>query len=149
VRPELGLVGTPVEINVTFLRSLLDQKLIPVIAPIGVGIGDDSSSTYNINADTAAGAIAEALGADRLQLLTDVPGVLTSEKQLIDELSPNQVAAMTEDGTITGGMIPKLETAVSAVKGGVGEAIILDGRQPHAVLVDLLGSKSPGTRVTS
>lgn len=145
VSASLGLVGEPVFVNVELLEALMESGIMPVIAPIGVGVED--GLTYNINADTAAGAIAEAVGAQRLLLLTDVQGVLSKEGELFEELTPQEVEELTEDGTISGGMVPKLETAVDAVMGGVEGAVILDGRNPHAVLVDLLGDAPTGTEV--
>lgn len=148
VKPELGLVGQPVAINVELLDDLLDMNLMPVIAPIGIGVDDDG--TYNVNADVAAGMVAKAMGASRLLLLTDVPGVLDKGGTLLPELSSDDVKRLTEDGTISGGMIPKLETAVDAAEGGVESAVILDGRVDHAVLLSLLGENSmAGTSVTA
>jgi acetylglutamate kinase len=118
--------------------------MIPVIAPIGVG---DDGHTYNINADTMAGAVAAALGAARLLLLTDVAGVLDKSGQLLTDLDPAAVAGLQSDGTITGGMIPKLETCVNAVNAGVDAAVILDGRVPHAMLIEMFTNKGAGTLV--
>lgn len=145
ISPTLGLVGEPVSINSELLENLLEMNVMPVVAPIGVGLED--GKTYNINADTAAGAIAEAVGAARLLLLTDVKGVLSKDGELFEELTPNEVEGLTDDGTISGGMVPKLETAVDAVVGGVSSAVILDGRIPHAVLVDLLSDAPTGTEI--
>jgi acetylglutamate kinase len=118
--------------------------MIPVVAPIGVGA---DGHTYNINADTMAGAVAAALGATRLFLLTDVAGVLNKDGDLLTDLDPAQIDALHADGTVTGGMIPKLETCVNAVRGGVGAAVILDGRVPHAMLVEIFTAKGAGTLV--
>ena len=118
--------------------------MIPVIAPIAIG---DDGHTYNINADTMAGAIAAALGASRLFLLTDVAGVLDKEKRLLTDLNPAKIAELQSDGTITGGMIPKLETCVHAVEGGVDAAVILDGRVPHAMLLEMFTRQGAGTLV--
>jgi acetylglutamate kinase len=118
--------------------------MIPVVAPIGVG---PEGSTYNVNADTMAGAIAIAMGAERLFLLTDVPGVLDKQKQLLTDLTPAQIQDLRKDGTISGGMIPKLETCVDAVEGGVDAAVILDGRVPHAMLIEIFTKQGAGTLV--
>ncbi|MCJ8159617.1 acetylglutamate kinase, partial [Sphingomonas sp. LaA6.9] len=117
---------------------------IPVVAPIGVGA---DGHTYNINADTMAGAVAAAMGASRLFLLTDVPGVLDKQKQLLTDLDPAAIAGLQEDGTISGGMIPKLETCVNAVNAGVDAAVILDGRVPHAMLLEIFTRRGAGTLV--
>jgi acetylglutamate kinase len=118
--------------------------MIPVIAPIGVG---PNGETYNINADTVAGAVAAALGAARLLLLTDVAGVLDKDGELIAELDPARVRALMNDGTISGGMIPKLETCVEAVEEGVGAAVILDGRVAHAMLLEIFTDRGIGTLI--
>ena len=131
---DLGFVGEPEHIDVRVIHALTGAGLIPVIAPVGVGV---DGQTYNINADTVAGAIAGALGAQRLLMLTDVPGVLDRDRNLIHELTVAGVQAGIEDGTITGGMIPKVECCVEAVRGGVKAAVILDGRHPHACLLEL------------
>ncbi len=131
---DLGFVGEPERIDVRVIHALTGAGLIPVIAPVGVGA---DGQTYNINADTVAGAIAGALGAARLLMLTDVPGVLDAEKKLIHEMTVAEVAAGIAGGVITGGMIPKVECCVEAVRGGVKAAVILDGRQPHACLLEL------------
>jgi acetylglutamate kinase len=131
---DLGFVGEPERIDVRVIHALTGAGLIPVIAPVGVG---EKGETYNINADTAAGAIAGALRAARLLMLTDVPGVLDSNKQLIHELTVEQVEQHLESGAITGGMIPKVECCVEAIRSGVKAAVILDGRHPHACLLEL------------
>ena len=118
--------------------------MIPVVAPIGAG---EDGHTYNINADTMAGALAAALGAARLFLLTDVPGVLDKDKNLLTDLRPADVEQLKADGTITGGMIPKLETCVHAVEAGCEAAVILDGRVPHAMLLEIFTSKGAGTLI--
>ena len=118
--------------------------MIPVIAPIGVG---DDGATYNINADTMAGAVASALRAARLFLLTDVPGVLDKQGELLTDLDPAKIQALVDEGTISGGMIPKLETCVKAVQEGVDAAVVLDGRIPHAMLLEIFTSKGAGTLV--
>jgi len=141
---DLGFVGEPVKVDRTIIDTLSASGVIPVIAPIAP---DANGHTYNINADTMAGAIAAALGATRLFLLTDVAGVLDKAGQLLTDLTPAQVAALRTDGTVTGGMIPKLETCVNAVERGVGAAVILDGRVPHAMLVEIFTAKGAGTLV--
>ena len=118
--------------------------MIPVVAPIGAG---EDGQTYNINADTMAGAIAAALGAARLFLLTDVPGVLDRNGTLLTDLTPADIGRLREDGTIKGGMIPKLETCVKAVEAGCEAAVVLDGRVGHAMLIELFTSRGAGTLV--
>lgn len=140
---DFGLVGDPTEVNVDLLRDLIGLRLVPVIAPIGSGVNGRS---LNINADTAAGSVAEALKADRLLLLTDVTGVLDKQKQLIASVTSSSLATLVADGTITGGMIPKLETAAESVARGVGAVSIMDGRVRHCVLRALSGEVF-GTRV--
>lgn len=143
---DLGYVGEPEKIDITVLNALMDSNkgIIPVIAPVGVG---DDGRRYNVNADTAAGAIASALQAKRLLLLTDVAGVLDKSKKLIREIRRDGVDTLMQDGTISGGMIPKLETAAKAVKMGVGGAVILDGRARHALLMELFTEHGAGTIV--
>ena len=142
--PKLGFVGTPVEMNPGLLERLKDSKTIPVIAPIGTGRGGE---TFNVNGDTAAGAIAAALNADRLLLLTDVAGVKGADGEVISEITPEAIRALTEDGTIAGGMIPKTETALAAMAGGVRAVVILDGRAPHACLLELYTQAGAGTLI--
>jgi acetylglutamate kinase len=141
---DLGFVGEPVKVDRTIIDTLSAAGVIPVIAPIAP---DASGQTYNINADTMAGAIAAALGASRLFLLTDVAGVLDKSGELLTDLDPARIAALQGDGTITGGMIPKLETCVTAVQGGVDAAVILDGRVPHVMLVEVFTARGAGTLV--
>lgn len=143
---DLGFVGEPEAVDPSVLTALsdADEALIPVVAPVGVG---SDGGRYNINADTAAGAVAEALGAARLMLLTDVKGVLEKDGRLIRELPRARVAELISDGTAAGGMIPKLETAAGAVNNGVGAAVILDGRAPHALLMELFTEHGSGTLV--
>ena len=141
---DLGYVGTPETVDTTLLDTAVDAGLIPVIAPIAVGA---DGHTYNINADTMAGAIAAALGAARLLLLTDVPGVLDSDGTLQPELSPDDIERLRGEGVITGGMIPKLETCVDAVCAGCEAAVILDGRVPHAMLLEFFTTRGAGTLV--
>jgi acetylglutamate kinase len=142
---DLGYVGEPAKVDTTVLDQILGRELIPVLAPVAQGA---DSETYNINADTFAGAIAGALAAKRLLLLTDVPGVLDKDKQLIKELKVDQIRGLIADGTITGGMIPKVETCIYALERGVEGVVILDGKAPHAVLIELLTDQGAGTLIT-
>lgn len=141
---DLGFVGEPADVDRRVLDTLSKAGMIPVIAPIGVG---EDGHTYNINADTMAGAIAIATGAARLFLLTDVAGVLDHNKRLVTDLTPSQISALRTEGTISGGMIPKLETCVHAVEGGVDAAVILDGRVPHAMLIEIFTRRGAGTLI--
>ncbi|MCU6454658.1 acetylglutamate kinase [Sphingomonas sp. A2-49] len=141
---DLGFVGEPVAVDRTIVDTLSGSGIIPVIAPIALGA---DGHTYNINADTMAGAIAAALGASRFFLLTDVAGVLTKDKVLLTDLDPARIAALKADGTISGGMIPKVDTCVAAVESGVDAAVILDGRVPHAMLLEIFTSAGAGTLV--
>ncbi|MFL9839660.1 acetylglutamate kinase [Sphingomonas sp. ST-64] len=141
---DLGFVGEPVAVDASVLTTLSEQGFIPVIAPIALGA---DGHTYNINADTMAGAIAGALGAARFFLLTDVPGVLDKDKDLLTDLDPGRILALKADGTISGGMIPKVETCVAAVDAGVDAAVILDGRIPHAMLLEIFTTQGAGTLV--
>ncbi len=141
---DLGFVGEPARVDRHILDVLTAADFIPILAPIGAGA---DGHTYNINADTCAGAIAAALSAARLFLLTDVPGVLTKDGALLTDLTPDDVAALEADGTITGGMIPKLETCVNAVNAGVDAAVILDGRIPHALLLEIFTRRGAGTLI--
>jgi acetylglutamate kinase len=141
---DLGFVGEPIAVDASVLTMLAAQGFIPVVAPIAMGVDGE---TYNINADTMAGAIAAAIGAARFFLLTDVPGVLDKAGELLTDLTPADIAALRADGTITGGMIPKLETCVHAVGQGVGAAVILDGRIPHGMLLEIFTRRGAGTLV--
>lgn len=141
---DLGFVGEPVQVDRTIIDTLSSSGFIPVIAPIAP---DANGQTYNVNADTMAGAIASALGASRLFLLTDVAGVLNKDGDLLTDLTPVDIEALREDGTVTGGMIPKLETCITAVQGGVDAAVILDGRVPHVMLVEVFTQRGAGTLV--
>lgn len=145
--PELGFVGRPVEMNVQIVRDLYGAGLIPVIAPVATGVNDNE--TFNVNGDTAAGAIAGALQADRLLLLTDVAGVKNKAGEVITQMSPDEVHALIDDGTISGGMIPKVETALQAVKEGVRAVVILDGRVPNACLLELFTEHGAGSMIRS
>jgi acetylglutamate kinase len=142
---DLGFVGEPHQINAEILESFEDSDVIPVVAPIGVG---KNGETYNINADTAAGAIAGAIGAARLLLLTDVAGVLDKQKQLLPKLTASQARRLIADGTAQGGMIPKIETCLDAVEQGVEAAVILDGRVPHALLLEIFTAGGAGTMIS-
>jgi acetylglutamate kinase len=139
---DLGFVGEPEKVDTTVLTQILGRELIPVLAPVATSA---SGETYNVNADTFAGAIAGALKAKRLLLLTDVPGVLDKSKQLIKELSMDDARRLIADGTITGGMIPKVETCMYALEAGVEGVVIVDGKQEHAVLIELLTDAGAGT----
>lgn len=141
---DLGFVGEPDRVDRTIIDTISSAGMIPVIAPIGIG---DDGHTYNINADTMAGAVASALGAARLFLLTDVAGVLDKNKQLLTDLDPAAVEGLKVDGTIMGGMIPKIDTCIHAVEAGVDAAVILDGRVPHAILIEMFTKKGAGTLV--
>ena len=139
---DLGYVGEPEKVDITVLTQILGRELIPVLAPVA---GSAQGGTYNVNADTFAGAIAGALKAKRLLLLTDVPGVLDKSKNLIKQLSPDDARALIADGTISDGMIPKVETCIYALEAGVEGVVILDGKVPHAVLLELLTDHGVGT----
>jgi len=141
---DLGFVGEPEVINASLLETLAKSGIVPVVAPVGFGAGGE---TYNINADTAAGAIAGAMRATRLLMMTDVVGVLDRDKRLMQHLSPQRVQELIADGTISGGMIPKVETCLSAVAQGVEGAVILDGRLPHAILLELFTDGGIGTLI--
>ena len=142
---DLGFVGEPSKVDTTVLDQVLGRELIPVLAPVAQGADGE---TYNVNADTFAGAIAGALGAKRLLFLTDVPGVLDKDHNLIKEMNIGDIRRLIADGTITGGMIPKVETCIYALEKGVEGVVILDGKQPHAVLVELLTDYGAGTLIT-
>jgi len=139
---DLGFVGEPEKVDTTVLNQILGRDLIPVLAPLAIST---DGTTYNVNADTFAGAIAGALKAKRLLLLTDVPGVLDKSKHLIKELTTNEARRLIADGTISGGMIPKVETCIYALDAGVEGVVILDGKVPHAVLLELLTDHGAGT----
>ncbi|MGL4540990.1 MAG: acetylglutamate kinase, partial [Polymorphobacter sp.] len=141
---DLGFVGEPETIDRTVIDVLTAANIVPVIAPVGVGT---DGHTYNNNADTMAGAIAAAIGAARLFLLTDVAGVLDKSGVLLTDLTPPMIETLVADGTISGGMIPKIETCVGAVQGGVDAAVILDGRIPHAMLLEIFTRAGVGTLV--
>ncbi len=141
---DLGFVGEPTLVRPHVLESFEESDIIPVIAPIGVG---PKGETYNINADTAAGAIATAVGATRFLLLTDVPGVMDGSGNVIPELTVSQTRQLIADGVVNGGMIPKVETCMHAVSGGVDAAVIIDGTIPHALLLEIFTDAGVGTLI--
>ena len=141
---DLGFVGEPEAVDTTVIDTVCRAGMIPIIAPIAA---DGQGQTYNINADTMAGAIAAALGAARLFLLTDVPGVLDKQGGLLTDLTPADIARLQVEGTISGGMIPKLETCVHAVEAGCEAAVVLDGRVPHAMLLEFFTASGAGTLI--
>ncbi len=143
---DLGFVGEPASVNPEVLYTMMKSEIIPVIAPIGVG---PKGETYNINADTVAGAVAGAVKAERLVLLTDVEGVLDKDKKLIPHLTVAEARDLIANGTISGGMIPKIRTAIEAVEAGVRAAVILDGRIPHVLLLELFTEHGAGTLITA
>ncbi len=143
---DLGFVGAPVEVNPRVLNSFIDSDFIPVVAPVGAGRTPDE--TFNINGDTAAGAVASAMQAERLMLLTDVQGVKNRDGEVLTRLTPQDVADLMADGTIAGGMIPKVETALSAMEGGCGASVIMDGTTPHGILLELFTEHGAGTLIT-
>ncbi len=141
---DLGFVGEPETVNPAVLRTIMSSEIVPVIAPIGIGVNGE---TYNINADTVAGAVAGAMEASRLLLLTDVEGVLDRDGKLIPRLTVVEARGLIADGTISGGMIPKIQTAIDAVEAGVTAAVILDGRIPHVLLLELFTEHGAGTMI--
>lgn len=145
--PELGFVGRPVEMNIEVLQDLYRAGIIPVVAPVATGTEDNE--TFNVNGDTAAGAIAGALKADRLLLLTDVPGVKNAAGEVMTQITPEEARAMIADGVISGGMIPKVETALAALDQGVRAVTILDGRIPNASLLELFTDHGAGSQIRS
>ena len=144
INPELGFVADPQEINVDILHSLIEKEIIPVIAPMGK---DAKGQFYNINADTAAGTVANKIQAERLLLMTDVPGVNDKNGNLISKLTITEAEELIKNETITGGMIPKIKTCISAIRSGVKGVVIIDGRKPHAVLFELFSSAGAGTLI--
>ncbi len=141
---DLGFVGEPTKVNPHVLDQFRQSDIIPVIAPIGIG---EHGETYNINADTAAGAVAAELKASRLLMLTDIAGVMDKDKRFIQELSVDRARVLQSDGTLSGGMIPKVETCVQAVEAGVEAAVIVDGRVPHAILLEIFTPRGAGTLI--
>jgi acetylglutamate kinase len=141
---DLGFVGEPEKINTEVLKTIVQADMVAVIAPIGVG---RNGETYNINADTVAGAVAGALNAERLLLLTDVPGVMDRNGNLIERLTATEARNLIANGTISGGMIPKVETCIDAIERGVKGAVILDGRIQHVLLIELFTEHGAGTMI--
>ena len=141
---ELGFVGVPNKININIIQDILNKKLIPIISPLGLG---KNNQTYNINGDTAAGAIAKSLKSRRLILMTNVEGVLNKNKKLIEEISSSEILDMIKNETITEGMIPKINTCLDAVNNGVTGVAIVDGRKPHSILFELFSDKGAGTLI--
>jgi acetylglutamate kinase len=144
INPELGFVGDPDQINVELLNLVINDNIVPVIAPMGL---DATGQVYNINADTAAGIVANKMEAERLLLMTDVPGVNDKQGNLISKLTIEEAEALIANETITGGMIPKIRTCISAIRGGVKGVVIIDGRKPHAVLYELFSNQGAGTLI--
>lgn len=145
--PELGFVGRPVEMNVQVLRDLAHAGIIPVVAPVATGMADNE--TFNVNGDTAAGAIAGALQADRLLLLTDVSGVKDGNGDVLQQGTSDELRRLIDEGVVKGGMIPKVETALAAIEAGVRAVVIMDGRLPNASLIELFTSHGAGTIIRS
>ena len=143
-KEELGFVGIPNEIDQNILNKIIEAKEVPVIAPIGL---DKNGQTYNVNADTAAGAIAKELKSRRLLLMTDIEGVMDNNKNLVTEITPEVAKKMIEDEVIKGGMIPKINTCIDAVNNGVRGVVIIDGRKPHSILFELFSDKGAGTLI--
>ena len=143
-KKELGFVGKPHKINVDIIKDIINKKQIPVVAPLGL---DKNSQPYNINGDVAAGAIAKSLNSRRLLLMTNVEGVLDKEKKLVSEVTSLKILKMINDGTITGGMIPKINTCLDAVKNGVKGVAIIDGRKSHSILFEIFSDQGAGTLI--
>ena len=141
---KLGFVGVPSKIHNNIVNDLIKNNLIPVVAPLGLG---KDSQPYNINGDTAAGAIAKSLKSRRLLLMTNVEGVLSKDKKLITEIPSSKILEMIKDETITGGMIPKINTCLDSVKNGVRGVVIMDGRKPHSILNEIFSDKGAGTLI--
>jgi acetylglutamate kinase len=141
---DIGLVGEPTAINVGLLNHLNQGGFIPIIAPIGV---DESGTAYNINADSVAGAVAAALSAKKLILLTDIAGVLNGQGELLERVNEAQISDLKKNGAITGGMLPKIDCCLAALRGGCANATIIDGRTPHALLLELFTDRGCGTAV--
>ena len=140
---ELGFVGKPNKINNDIINNILEKNLVPIISPLGL----KGNQTYNINGDTAAGAIAKSLKARRLILMTNIEGVLDKNKKLVEEVTSSKILKMIEDETITGGMIPKINTCLDAVNNGVTGVVIVDGRKPHSILFEIFSDKGAGTLI--
>ena len=141
---ELGFVGSPEKVNNDVLNELINNNSIPVVAPLGLG---ENNQTYNINGDTAAGAIAKSLKSRRLLLMTNVEGVLDKKNELVSEISTSKILEMIKDGTITGGMIPKINTCLDSVNNGVRGVVIMDGRKPHSILNEIFSDTGAGTLI--
>ena len=141
---ELGFVGIPEKVNFKIINEKLNKRLIPIVSPLGLG---SNNKTYNINGDTAAGAIAKSLKSRRLLLMTNVEGVLNKDKTLIQEISSSKILKMIEDNVITEGMIPKINTCLDAVNNGVTAVAIIDGRKKHSVLFEIFSDKGSGTLI--
>ena len=140
---ELGFVGKPNKINNDIIKNILEKNKVPIISPLGL----KDNQTYNINGDTAAGAIAKSLKARRLILMTNIEGVLNKEKKLIEEITSSEILKMIKDETITGGMIPKINTCLDAINNGVTGVVIVDGRKPHSILFEIFSDKGAGTLI--
>jgi len=143
-KKELGFVGFPIEINKDKLLNIIQEKKVPILVPMGMG---DDGKVYNINADIAAGAVAKELNSRRLLLMTDVEGVLGKDKKLISDINSSVAKQMLKEGTISGGMIPKINTCLDAVNNGVTGVVIVDGRKPHSILFELFSDKGAGTLI--
>ena len=141
---ELGFVGKPSKINSDIIKNILAKNMIPIISPLGIG---KNNQTYNINGDTAAGAIAKSLKSRRLILMTNISGVLDKEKKLIEEITSSEILKMINDEIITEGMIPKINTCLDAVNNGVTGVVIVDGRKPHSILFEIFSDKGAGTLI--
>ena len=141
---ELGFVGKPSKINNDIIKNILAKNMIPIISPLGIG---KNNQTYNINGDTAAGAIAKSLKSRRLILMTNINGVLDKEKKLIEEITSSEILKMINDEIITEGMIPKINTCLDAVNNGVTGVVIVDGRKPHSILFEIFSDKGAGTLI--
>tara|TARA_A100001011_G_scaffold388971_1_gene469591 strand:+ start:290 stop:1138 length:849 start_codon:yes stop_codon:yes gene_type:complete len=143
-RAELGFVGIPNKINTNIIKNIIQKNIIPIISPLGLG---DNNQTFNINGDTAAGAIAKSLKSRRLLLMTNVKGVLNKEKKLIEEINSTEILEMIKNGTITEGMIPKINTCLDAVNNGVTAVGVIDGREKHSILFEIFSDKGSGTLI--
>ena len=141
---ELGFVGTPTEINKSIIDKIVDEKKVPVIAPLGL---DENNQAYNINADTAAGSIAKKIEARRLIIMSDVEGVLDSNKKLIPEINSQSIKDLINDEVVTGGMLPKINNCLDVACNGVKGVVIIDGRKNHSILFELLSDKGSGTLI--
>ena len=141
---ELGFVGKPNKIKIQIIKEILEKNIIPIISPLGLG---ENNQAYNINGDTAAGAIAKSLKSRRLILMTNIEGVLNKEKKLIEEITSSEIIKMIKDETITEGMIPKINTCLDAVNNGVTGVVIVDGRKPHSILFEIFSDKGAGTLI--